>query len=285
MNNFIEQIKRRLRLANIVEQFIYLNIAVFILSYLLETLAWLVQGDTSLVTHWFALQDNFPALLSKPWTLVTYGFLHGDFLHILFNLIVLFYFGNLFLDFFSKRDFLIYYFLGIVLGGLVYILSYTYFPSLKNENSILVGASAGIMAIVIGIATKIPNYAMHFRFIGGIKLWYIALGLVLFDLIQLPAGNTGGHLAHLGGALTGYLLTHFALGSGKRSGGSLFNLFRSKKQKPLKTVYKNKAPQKPKEFDTEHQKKIDSILDKISKSGYEALSREEKDFLFKTSKK
>lgn len=285
MNNFIEQIKQRIRLANIVEQIIYLNIAIFILSYLVETVAWLVQGNTSLVTHWFALQDNFPGLLSKPWTLVTYGFLHGGFLHILFNLIVLFYFGNLFLDFFSKRDFLIYYFLGIVLGGLVYISSYTYFPNLKNENSILLGASAGIMAIVIGIATKIPNYAIHFRFIGGIKLWYIALALVIIDLIQLPVDNTGGHLAHLGGALTGYLLTHFAAGSGRRTGGSLFNLFKSKKQKPLKTVYKSKTQQKPQEFDTEHQKKIDTILDKISKSGYEALSREEKDFLFKTSKK
>ena len=282
--SLINNIQQRFKYANIVEQLIYVNIAVFIIAFAVKAFATLMQWDVDPFFDWFALPAAFENFFLKPWTIVTYGFLHGGFLHILFNLIVLFYFGNLFLDFFSKKDFLIYYFLGIIIGGLVYLVSYNYFPALKHTNAYLVGASAGIMAIVIGIATKIPNYAMHFRFIGAIKLWYIAVAFIVLDLIQMPI-NTGGHLAHIGGALVGYLLTAYF--SGSKSKSSIVSFFSNifKKQKPLKTVYKKSKPDMSYKNSDEHQQKIDKILDKISKSGYDALTKEEKDFLFSVGKK
>ncbi len=285
MNTLLEKIQHRFKSANIVEQIIYINVLFFFITFLFKAFASLMLWNEGLLNNWFALPAEFGRFINIPWSLITYGFLHGGFLHILFNSILLFYFGNLFLDFFSKKQFLNYYFLGIMAGGIVFMLSYNYFPALKNDRSYLIGASAGIMAIVIGIATKIPNYAMHFRFIGAIKLWYIAVGFVLLDVIQIPIDqNTGGHLAHLGGALIGFLLTN-QFQSNKKSSSPFSNVFKSKKQKPLKTVYKKTKPVTSSQNDPSQQRRIDEILDKISKSGYETLSKEEKDFLFSVRKK
>ena len=285
MDKLISQIKKRFALANIVEQLIYINIAIFLLSLLVIAFASLMQLNPDTLISWFALPGKLTEYISRPWTIITYGFLHADFLHIFFNLLVLFYFGNLFMNFFSKKDFLIYYFGGMTAGAIIYLLSYTYFPSLKSGNSVLMGASAAIMAIVIGIVVRIPNYALHFRFLGPVKIWYIAVILIIIDLIQLPINNTGGHLAHLGGALFGFLLTNYGTGKNNSSKDIFSTIFKRKKEKPLKTVYKNSDRKTQGQFDHEHQKKIDTILDKISKSGYEALSKEEKDFLFSSSKK
>ena len=284
MNSRIEQVKRRFQSATIVEQIISINVIIFILTYLIKTISVLMQWGDNILFNWFSLPANVNGFLTKPWTIISYGFLHGDFLHILFNSLILYYFGILFLDFFSKKQFLIYYFLGIVFGGVVFILSYNYFPALENQSSYLVGASAGVTAILVGLAAKVPNYAMHFRFIGAIKLWYIAVAIVLIDIVQLPISNTGGHLAHLGGAIVGFILTN-QLDSGKNLSNFFSNLFKSKKQKPLKTVYKKAKPAKASLDKNVQQRKIDTILDKISKSGYETLTQEEKDFLFTVGKK
>ncbi len=259
MNNLVNNIQQKFKSASIVEKVIFINIAVFVIAYLTKALFSLMQWGEDPFFNWFALPANFSSFFSRPWAIITYGFLHGDFWHILFNLIILFYFGNLFLDFFSKRDFLIYYFLGIVFGGVIYMLSYNYFPALKTNTAYLVGASAGVTAILVGLATKIPNYAMSFRFIGSIKLWYIAVGVILLDIIQIPVSNTGGHLAHLGGALIGFLLTT-QVNKGKNLSQFFSNLLKMKKQNPLKTVYKKSKPQKPIKNSNAHQRKIDEIL-------------------------
>ena len=164
------------------------------------------------------------------------------------------------------------------------MLSYNYFPVLITRQTFLVGASAGVTSVIIGVASLIPNYALRFRFIGSVKLLYIALALVVLDLIQIPNGNAGGHLAHLGGALIGFLLTT-KLNKGKTLINSIEHILQPKKKSPLSTVHKsNKSSQKKEENSVLHQKRIDEILDKISKSGYDALSKEEKDFLFKIGK-
>lgn len=284
MNNLVYTIQRKFKSATIVEKIIFINIAVFAISYLTKVLFSLMQWGEDPFFNWFALPANFSNFFLRPWSIISYGFLHGDFWHILFNLIILYYFGNLFLDFFSKRDFLIYYFLGIIFGGVVYMFSYNFFPALKTNTAYLVGASAGVTAILVGLATKIPNYAMNFRFIGSIKLWYIAVGVILLDIIQIPVSNTGGHLAHLGGALIGFLLTN-QTNNGKNISNLFSSLFKTKKQNPLKTVYKKPKPKKSIKNSNAHQRKIDEILDKISKSGYETLTKEEKDFLFSVGKK
>ena len=284
MNSTLDQIKKRFESANIVEQIISINVIVFVLTYLIKAISTLMQWGDNVLFSWFSLPANFNGFLTKPWTIISYGFLHGDFLHILFNSLILYYFGVLFLDFFKKKQFITYYFLGILVGGIVFMLSYNYFPALKNQSSYLVGASAGVTAILVGLATKIPNYAMHFRFLGAIKLWHIATAIILIDIVQLPLSNTGGHLAHLGGALIGFILTN-QLNGGKNLSNFTSNLFKQKKQKPLKTVYKKEKPSKVSLDKTMQQRKIDTILDKISKSGYETLSQEEKDFLFSAGKK
>jgi len=285
MNSLIEKITYRFKSATIAEQLIYINVALFLFTYLFKAFASLMLWNQELLFEWFALPVIWQDFFSIPWSLITHGFLHGGFLHILFNMIVLFYFGNLFLDFFSKKQFFNYYFLGIIAGGIVFIISYNSFPALTSKTTSLVGASAGVTAILVGLATKVPNYGMHFRFIGTIKLWYIAVGFILLDIIQIPISNTGGHLAHLGGAIVGFLLTYYQFGENKTNNSRSSNLFKSKKDKPLKTVYKKtKRSTTAKTNDSTQQRKIDAILDKISKSGYETLTKEEKDFLFSVGK-
>lgn len=279
--DIVTQIKQRYNLANIVERIIYINVAVFIVTFLLKAIAFLMQWDENPLFQFFALPSEFDNYLYKFWTIFTYGFLHAGIFHIFFNMLLLYYLGNLFLDFFSKKQFLTYFLGGIIAGGIIFLSSYNLLPALVNKSSILVGASAGVTAVVIGLATKIPNYAIRFRFIGAVKLWHIATVLVLIDLIQITV-NTGGHLAHLGGGLLGFTLTQY-FNDGKELTNVFSNLFTKKKQKPLKTVYKKQKPSKT-ENKAEHQEKIDAILDKISKSGYDKLTKEEKDFLFSASK-
>lgn len=268
---------------NVVEKIIILNILIFIFTYLFNTLSFLFNTDANLIVEWFSLKPSFELLLYRPWTIITYGFLHIGFFHILFNLMILYYFGNLFLDFFDSKQFLTYYLLGIFSGGLIYMLSYNYLPALQTQQTLLVGASAGVTAIVVGIASYIPNYSLNFRFIGSIKLVYIAIAMVILDVVQIPTGNAGGHLAHLGGALIGFLLTRY-MNKGSQIIAIWNGLWSTSKKTPLKTVYKNRKSEVTSTSFNFDQKKIDSILDKISKSGYDTLTKEEKDYLFKAGK-
>ena len=284
MNNWIDNLKQKYLIGNIVEKIIFINVAIFIVTYLFNTLSFLFKSEGNFIINWFALSPHLNTIIFKPWTIISYGFIHSGFFHILFSLLFLYYIGNLFLDYFSKKQFLVYYLLGIISGGIIYLLSYNYLPALKTQETVLVGASAGVTAILVGIASHIPNYVLRFRFIGGIKLLYIAIAFIALDLIQIPNGNAGGHLAHIGGAIIGYLLTVY-LNQGKGIIEWFENLFISKKQKPLKTVYKNKQPYKSNINNPKGQQiKIDRILDKISKSGYDTLTKDEKDFLFKVGK-
>lgn len=284
--NWLSNLYQNYLARNIVEKIIIINVVIFVLTYLFNTLSFLFQIDGNFIVNWFSLQPDFGLLLFRPWTLVSYGFLHVGFFHILFNMLVLYYFGNLFMDFFNAKQFLTYMILGIISGGLVYMLSYNYLPGLQTQESLLLGASAGVMSVVIGISSHIPHYSLRFRFIGNIKLLYIAVFFVTLDLVQIPAGNAGGHLAHLGGSLIGFMLTKY-LNQGSNFIAWVEGLMVKKDKRPLKTVYKNKerSTYQPKESKSEQQKRIDSILDKISKSGYDTLSKEEKDYLFKAGKK
>jgi len=285
--NWITDLYQKYLSRNIVERIIVLNVIVFILTYLFNTFAFLFKMDGNFIVNWFSLQPDFELLLYRPWTLITYGFLHQGFFHILFNMLVLFYFGNLFLDFFNDRQFMVYFIFGIVAGGLIYMLSYNYLPGIKTKLSLLLGASAGVMAVVIGVASYIPHYSMRFRFIGNIKLLYIAVVLVVMDVVQIPTGNAGGHLAHLGGSLLGFVMTKY-LHQGSEVVEWMKSLTLKKEKRPLKTVYKNKSASRRhqnKDSKAEEQVKIDSILDKISKSGYDTLTKEEKDYLFQAGKK
>lgn len=284
--NILDNLKYRFKNAGIVEQLIYVNLAVFLLVFISNTFGFLFQSNSNLLVNWFALPANFDDFISKPWTIITYGFLHTSFLHILLNLIALFYIGHLFQQYFTAKQLINFYLLGTLFGGIIFVASYNFFPALQQtaHNSVVLGASAGISAIFIGIATYIPNYELKFPLIGFVKLWILAAFWIAIDIIQIPAGNAGGHLAHIGGALFGFLYVNQAsnkeLNILKR-----FKKFFQKKEKPLKTVYKSgKKTSKTSRKKSTNQQEIDVILDKISKSGYDTLTKSEKDFLFKQGK-
>ena len=283
--SFIDEIKNRYKSGNIVEKLIYVNIAVFVFTLLVSVFQDLYKGEVNWVVEWFSLDDNLSSILTKPWTIITYGFLHADFLHILLNLITLFFVGNLFMEYFTQKQLLTFYLLGTLFGGILFILSQNYFPLFQGQSSMLVGASEGISAIFIGITTYMPNYQLKIRFIGFVKLWHLAAIWVGLDILALSGGNAGGHFAHLGGALFGFFYVNKAANKEIKI-WEYFSSFFSSKKKPLKTVYK--APKKTANSSNNNnlnQQQIDSILDKISKSGYDTLTKAEKEFLFKQGRK
>lgn len=272
---------------NIAEKLIAINVLIFILDGLSAALL----GYS--VSHWFHLPKDFLTFFGQPWSLVTYSFFHAGLGHIFWNMLMLYFTGRIFLNLFDGQRFLNVYFLGVIVGGIVFLLSYNVFPTLLDANTALIGASAGVTAVLIFICAYIPNQEVRIIFFN-VKLWYVGVFFVLVDLIQIPyGGNVGGRLAHLGGAFLGYIYARQLL-NGKDIGAgftrfveAIAQLFKPKEKKAnMKTVYrKNASGNKAMDYEkAAKQKKIDTILDKISKSGYESLSKEEKDFLFKAGK-
>ncbi|MBE7639156.1 MULTISPECIES: rhomboid family protein [Salegentibacter] len=298
-----DKIRYKLQTATVVEKLIAINVLVFFLFFLFRTIAFLFQLPSDFLLEWFVFPKEPGEFIFKPWSIITYAFLHGGIWHILSNMLILYFSGIYFLNYFSPKRLLNYFFLGVIMGALVYMLSYNLFPAFQSMGrSYLIGASAGVMAVLVGIATYIPNMRVRLLLIGSIKFWYIAAFLVLLDIIQIPMSNAGGHLAHLGGAALGYVYTK-QLQKGNDIGSwfekimdSLVSLFKpSERKAKMKTVYRkntnrktatkqHKATSSQKLDKDEKQKQIDAILDKISKSGYDSLSKSEKDFLFKAGK-
>lgn len=266
-------------------------IAINVLIFLIDGLSGALLGQS--FSHWFHLPKDFFEFLAQPWSLVTYSFFHAGFGHIFWNMLVLYFASRIFLNLFDSQRFINVYFLGLMLGGLVFLLSYNIFPTLVNSNTALIGASAGVNAVLIFVCAYIPNQEVRVIFFN-IKLWYIGVALVVKDLVLVGMGdNIGGGMAHLGGAFLGYMYARQLfkgndIGSGfSKLRNAVVDLFKPKEKKaPMKTVYKKKTASNSKaDYDKQaKQKRIDSILDKISKSGYESLSKEEKDFLFKAGK-
>lgn len=298
-----DKFKYKLQTATVVEKLIAINVLVFLLFYLFRTLTFLFQLPSDFLLEWFSFPKELGEFIFKPWSIITYSFLHGGIWHILSNMLILYFSGIYFLNYFSPKRLLNYFFLGVIMGALVYMLSYNLFPAFEaTGRSYLIGASAGVMAVLVGIASYIPNMRVRLLLIGSIKFWYIAAFLVALDVIQIPMGNAGGHLAHLGGAALGYTYTK-QLQKGNDIGAwfekimdSFAAMFQPTERKAkMKTVYrktsnkKSAAAQRKSSFSKkldkdEKQKQIDAILDKISKSGYDSLSKSEKDFLFKAGK-
>ncbi len=274
---------------NIAEKLIAINIVVFILFGLGTFLF-----RSSFLYDWFVLSKDVSTFILKPWSILSYSFIHQGFFHLLMNMLMLFYVSRFFLNLYSAKMFLNIYLLGALVGGGVFLLSYNLFPVFQNQASFLVGASASVMAVLIFIATAMPNIEVSI-FTFRIKLWHIGLFFVVKDLIQIPLGNSGGHLAHLGGSLLGYFYAN-QLNKGNDIGkgfemflDKIVSYFNSRKKTNLKTVYKTKSQHRYSDSPV-HKKKnikqeqIDAILDKISKSGYESLSKAEKSFLFQSGK-
>jgi membrane associated rhomboid family serine protease len=282
--SFINTLKYKYKTGTIIEKLIYLNVVIFALTLFVKVFQGLYKGNQNFLVQWFSLNDNLDKFITKPWSIISYGFLHADFVHLIFNMITLYFIGNLFIQYFSQKQALNFYLLGTLFGGILFVLSQNYFPLFEGMNSSLVGASAGISAIFIGIATYMPNYQIKIRFIGFVKFWHLAAIWLAFDVLGLIGPNAGGSFSHLGGSLFGFLYVHQA--SNKKI--NLFNLFSflfKRKETPLQTVHKSaKRKENIPKKKAPNQEQINSILDKISKSGYDTLTKTEKEFLFKQGK-
>ena len=270
-----DKLKYSLSIMGQLQKLIVINIIFFIIPLLLNTFLWLFELKDISILGYFVVEADLMSLIFKPWSLITYGFLHGSFSHLFWNMIMLFYFGNILVNYFGDKRLLNVFFNGILFGGIIYIISYNLFPVFTGVSSKMIGSSAGVMAILFYITSYNPNHTIRFFFLN-IKLLYIAIFLLLMDIIQIPVENSGGHIAHLGGALIGFLM--FRSFKGIDFVDIYINLSTKKNDKKIK---RNKTFSGS-NFD---QKKIDSILDKISESGYESLTKEEKNYLFKASNK
>ena len=296
-----DRIRYKINTASVTEKLIAVNVIVFLFFGILNTIFSLfeIPGFANFY-DWFVLPSDPAEFILKPWTIISYSFLHGGIFHLISNMLILYFSGIYFLNFFSPKRLLNYYFLGVIIGGLVFMLSYNLFPAFAGGKSYLVGASAGVMAVLIGVATQAPNMYVRLLILGNLKFWWIAAALVAIDIIQIPMGNAGGHLAHLGGAGLGYLYTT-QLHKGNDIGAwwenlmdGIANLFKKREKKAkMKTVHRTSNKRSGTSSSTsrstsmsksEKQQKVDAILDKISKSGYESLTKAEKDFLFQAGK-
>jgi membrane associated rhomboid family serine protease len=298
--NPLEDMSRFFRTKAILPRLILVNTIIWTAIGIMRVFSSLLDlPDSSLtnfIVDYLALPARPESLMVRPWTIFTYMFLHIDFFHLLFNMLWLFWFGKIFLEFMKSRQLLLIYILGGLSGGALYVLFYNIFPVFEKsiDLSVALGASASVMAIVTAISLYVPGYSVQLFLLGRIKIFYIALFLFVVDFFMIRSNNAGGHIAHIGGALFGlsYILLRrkgmnfsgFLNFSGFKG---LFNRFTGRRMRVdySGTPRPGSRPLSDDEYNdlkAERQRKIDNILDKISKSGYESLTLEEKDFLFKS---
>jgi len=285
--NILDDLKLQYKIGGIALRVIYWNIACFLISLFFYQFS-IGQFD---FPNWLELSSSPDVFLFKPWTFLTYAFFHASFLHLLFNMMVLNFSSQLFLTFFTQKQYLGLYILSAIFAGVVFALSY-YFLGYSGS---IVGASAAIMAILVAATTYQPLMNVRLLLIGNVKLWHITAVILILDLMQLRLENMGGHISHLAGALFGFIYIKLLQNGSdlsiviSRTLDFFANLFKKSPSTPFKKVHKNY--QKPTEKVTSRivtkdktQQQIDEILDKISQSGYDCLTKEEKEFLFRAGK-
>ena len=251
-NPFFDDIKNQYKNGSVLIKLIFVNVAVFLLVHLLNLLLMFssIKNGSSIIVNWLALPADVSQIVFKPWTIVSYMFLHEGFMHILFNMIVLYFGGTIFLSYLNGKKLVVTYLLGGLAGGLLYVLAFNSLPVFSKlaSVSIALGASASVMAILVAAATYVPNYIVRLMFLGDVKFKHVAIGYVILDIISIPQGNAGGHIAHLGGALFGFFyIQQLKKGKDFTLGFSRFldylkTLFKPRKK--MKVVYKKQGKTK-----------------------------------------
>jgi len=294
--DILENIKQTFRQGNSLIKLIYVNAAIFILIKLTIIILLLFNISGDFIVSYLAIPADLTQLLHRAWTPITYMFFHEGFFHIFFNMIGLYWFGRIFLLFFSEKQLVGLYLLGGLIAALFYVVAFNIFPyySPLIHESLLLGASGSIMAILLATTIKSPNMELQMLFLGNVKLKYIAIFYVLTSFFGITSANGGGELAHLGGALAGYFFV-VSLRQGKdmtkflnRILDIFTDLFRPRKLRVKQNPYRKNAPVSDAEFNMNKARKIaeiDRILDKIKTSGYDSLSAEEKKRLFEQGNK
>ncbi len=291
------EIKSTFKRGSVVTRLIYANLATFLFVRLVYVFFFLFKSDPGLI-EWLALPSDISLLIYRPWTLVTYMFLHYDFIHILFNLLWLYWFGKMFLMYFDEKKLLGLYVLGGLAGGILYIAAYNLFPAFSDiaPHGMLLGASASIIAIVVATAVYAPNFRINLLLIssifGPIKIVWIAAFSVLIYVLGITGSNAGGNIAHLGGAVWGFLyMMQLKKGKDFTAGFNnfLYDLgkrFKFKTKKRMRVTHRGNSAQRMTDWEYNKKKRaekesINEILDKIAKSGYDSLTKREKEVLFK----
>jgi membrane associated rhomboid family serine protease len=298
MANIIDEIKQSFNKGNYLTRLIYINAGGFLVVKLLSVIFTLL-GISNIWISYLELPAFVQTLLKQPWSIITYMFMHHDFIHLIFNLLTLYWFGKIFTEYFSQKQLVGLYFLGGIGGALFYIAAYNFTSVLKANIffSYLIGASASVMAIIFALVKYIPNEEVRLALIGPVKLKYLGLGMLVLDIIGTTSTNAGGSIAHIGGAVTGYLFAQFMINSGKDITEPInkiitfINGLFYRRPKPKFTVHRN-TTKTDEEWNMENQNRkrenneeINRILDKIKKSGYANLTDEEKKRLFELSNK
>ena len=275
---------KMLRSGSKLNLLIGINIIVFLLINIpatLETLLFRSSAITLFSDEYLRLTAYLPKLPIRFWTPLTYMFMHDGIFHILFNMLWLYWFGQIFEEYLGKKRTLGLYLLGGFAGAALFILSYNTLPFFTHENAALyssmVGASASVMAIMVATATLLPDYTISLIFIGAVKLKWLILAFIVIDFLGIVGPNAGGEIAHLGGGLIGFIYIK-QVQKGNDWIDSINKLFRPKSK--LKIVSKNPSRNSS---DLPRQEEIDLILDKISQSGYDSLNKQEKEILFRAS--
>jgi len=290
--DWIRKIRTFFKTNDALTGLIAVNLAVFVLYHVIRMFYVLFAAIPHFpLDQWLAVPADTETLLRRPWTLMTYMFFHQGILHILFNMLWLYWFGKIFRMYFSGWQLVNVYIMGGWTGALLYVLFYNVFPVFSAEKhfALLLGASAGVIAVVLAISCYVPKYTINLLFFGRVRLMTIALVTIGIDIISISSSdNSGGHIAHLGGALLGYL---FAVNIQKgrditawlgRICAWIGSFFKPKPKPKMKVAYKRPAAD-DREYNrqrVENQHEIDRILDKISIGGYDSLTRQEKETLF-----
>ncbi len=290
MKKILLEIKLSFGNAQSLYRLMVINIAVFLVFMLLRTIFYLFQvnsGFVGLAAMNLSLPSELSSILTQPWSLITYMFFHQEFFHILFNMLVLYWLGKIFTEYLGNDKLWATYILGGLSGAFLYVLAYNIFPAFAMDSGArLMGASAGVIAVMVATATLIPDYTIMLLFFGQVKLKFIAIFSILLYAINIPQGNAGGNIAHIGGALFGFIMIK-QLQKGNDMTAWLIKLFSAKGKPRMKVTSRNRTNNSDAAYHSsmrERQEIIDGILDKISQSGYSSLSAEEKEILFKASK-
>lgn len=281
MNTILHDLKMQYKLGGTAFRVIFWNVVCFLISLLFF---YQFQFGVFNLPNWIALSSDPNVLITKPWTLISYAFFHHGFGHLFFNMMVLHFSSMLFLTFFNSKQFLGLYLLSALFSGIAFVTGY-YFLHLSSS---MVGASAAIMSILVATTTYRPLMNVRLMLLGNVKLWHITAVILIFDFMQFKIENTGGHIAHLSGAFFGFIFIKL-LQKGIDLSRILTNPFKKSKRAPFRKVHKNYTKSTPKPSSRivvkdKTQQQIDEILDKISQSGYDCLTQEEKEFLFKAGK-
>ena len=290
----LDEIKFRFKTGGIYVQLIYVNVAAFVLL-LLVRLGFYLANDMETffwLEHGLMISANPELILYRPWTVVTHMFVHQGVWHLLGNMIMLHVGGMVFMNFHNSKRLISTYFLGGFSGAFVMVLAMNLIPRFSQYSDMIYasGASAAMLAVIVAAATTAPDFNLRLVFLGNVKLKWIALFVVVSNLLFMPEGNEGGRFGHLGGALFGYLYIRLSQNGTDLTVDFLKPWYWVKnklaeRDKPIKVVHRK--PRNDDEYNANKaskQEQIDVILDKIKRSGYESLSKKEKEILFKNSK-